>query len=62
LLRLLLIRRCEVSIRATKRWMLLSARTARFTVRGLRLAHGDGARFFLSIKLIPKNESRQKLN
>ena len=37
-------------------------RTARFTVRGLRLAHGDGAAFLLSIQPIPKNESRQKLN
>ena len=27
LLRLLLVRRCEVSIRATERWMLSSART-----------------------------------
>jgi hypothetical protein len=37
LLRLLLIRRCEVSIRATKRRMLLSTSTAtRFTVCGLR--------------------------
>ena len=40
LLRLLLIRRCEVSIRATKRWMLSSARAAGFTAYGLRLAHG----------------------
>jgi hypothetical protein len=40
LLRLLLIRRCEVSIRATKRWVLSSRSTAGFTVCGLRLAHG----------------------
>jgi hypothetical protein len=39
LLRLLLIRRCEVSIRATKRWMLSSTSTAWFTVCDLRLAH-----------------------
>ena len=40
LLRLLLVRRCEVSDRATERWMLSSTSTARFTVCGLRLAHG----------------------
>ena len=39
LLRLLLVRRCEVSIRATERWMLSSTSTAGFTVCGLRLAH-----------------------
>ena len=46
LLRLLLVRRCEVSIRATKRWMLSSTSTARFTVCGLRLAHCRWRGFF----------------
>jgi hypothetical protein len=39
LLRLLLVRRCKVSDRATERWMLSSTSTAGFTVCGLRLAH-----------------------
>ena len=54
LLRLLLIRRCEVSIRTTKRWMLLSARTAGCTVHGLRLAHGDGGEVFSFYKAYPQ--------
>jgi hypothetical protein len=54
LLRLLLVRRCEVSIRATKRWMLSNARTARLTVCGLRLAHGRWRDVFAFYEAYPQ--------
>ena len=54
LLRLLLVRRCEVSIRTTKRWMLSSTSTARFTVCGLRLAHCRWRDIFAFYKAYPQ--------
>ena len=54
LLRLLLVRRCEVSDGATKRWMLSSTSTAGFTVCGLRLAHCRGRDVFAFYTAYPQ--------